>query len=110
MAPAAAAPVDLTAAMPATRTLTAADQRLVDETLAEDDGVFIIDGSEVPKQGSHSVGVARQWCGHTGKKDNCQAGVYLGYASRQGYTLLDRRLYLPAPWFTEAYRDRWRAC
>ena len=48
--------------------------------------------------------------GHTGKKDNCQAGVYLGYASRQGYTLLDRRLYLPAAWFTEEYAERWRAC
>jgi SRSO17 transposase len=54
--------------------------------------------------------VARQWCGHTGKKDNCQAGVYRGYASRRGYTLLDRRRYLPAAWFTEAYRERWRAC
>ena len=88
----------------------ATHRRLVDETLGEDDGVLLIDGSEVPKQGSHSVGVARQWCGHTGKKDNCQAGVYLGYASRRGYTLLDRRLYLPESWFSEEYRDRWRAC
>lgn len=90
--------------------ILAAHQRLVDETLGEADGVLIIDGSEVPKQGTHSVGVARQWCGHTGKKDNCQAGVYLGYASRRGYTLLDRRLYLPAAWFTEEYRERGRAC
>jgi len=90
--------------------ILAAHQRLVDETLGEADGVLLIDGHETPKQGTHSVGVARQWCGHTGKKDNCQAGVYLGYASRQGYTLLDRRLYLPAQWFTEEYRARWRAC
>ncbi len=90
--------------------ILAAHQRLVDETLGEDDGVLIIDGHETPKQGAHSVGVARQWCGHTGKKDNCQAGVHLGYASRRGYTLLDRRLYLPAAWFTEEYRERWRAC
>ena len=48
--------------------------------------------------------------GHTGKRDNCQAGVYLGYASASGYTLLDRRLYLPASWFTEDYAARWRAC
>jgi SRSO17 transposase len=88
----------------------AAHQRLVDATLGEDDGVLLLDGSDVPKQGRHSVGVTRQWCGATGKRDNCQAGVYLGYASRRGYTLLDRRLYLPAPWFTAAYRDRWRAC
>ncbi len=90
--------------------ILAAHQRLVDATLGEDDGVLIIDGHETPKQGAHSVGVARQWCGHTGKKDNCQAGVYLGYASRRGYTLLDRRLYLPAAWFTDEYRERWRAC
>jgi SRSO17 transposase len=90
--------------------LLAAHQRLVDETLGEADGVLIIDGHETPKQGTHSAGVARQWCGHTGKKDNCQAGVYLGYASRRGYTLLDRRLYLPAAWFSEDYRERWRAC
>src|SRR5215213_5713363 len=90
--------------------ILAAHQRLVDDTLGEADGVLIIDGHETPKQGTHSVGVARQWCGHTGKKDNCQAGVHLGYASRRGYTLLDRRLYLPAAWFTEEYRERWRAC
>jgi SRSO17 transposase len=88
----------------------AAHQRLVDDTLGEADGVLIIDGHETPKQGTHSVGVARQWCGHTGKKDNCPAGVHLGYASRRGYTLLDRRLYLPAQWFTDEYRERWWAC
>lgn len=88
----------------------AAHHRLVDATLGEDDGVFLIDGSDVPKQGQQSVGVARQWCGATGKRDNCQAGVYLGYVSRRGYTLLDRRLYLPEPWFTDASRDRWDAC
>ncbi len=85
-------------------------QRLVAETLGEDDGVLLIDGSDVAKQGTHSVGVARQWCGSTGKKDNCQAGVYLGYASRTGYTLLDRRLYLPEAWFGDDHRERWRAC
>jgi SRSO17 transposase len=90
--------------------LLAAHQRLVSETLGEDDGVVIIDGHETPKQGAHSAGVTRQWCGHAGKKDNCQAGVFLGYASRRGYTLLGRRLYLPAAWFTDEYRGRWRAC
>src|SRR5215210_3592129 len=70
----------------------AAHQRLVDETVGEHDGVLILDGSDVPKQGQHSVGVARQWCGATGKRDHCQAGVYLGYASRHGYALLDCQL------------------
>lgn len=85
-------------------------QSLVDELLGEDDGVFIIDGSDFPKQGKHSAGVARQWCGATGKKDNCQAGVFLGYASRQGYTLLDRRLYLPESWFADDHRALREAC
>ena len=90
--------------------ILAKHQSLVDESLGEDDGVFIIDGSDFPKQGKHSVGVARQWCGATGKKDNCQAGVFLGYASRKGYTLLDRRLYLPGSWFGEDYRKLREAC
>jgi len=90
--------------------ILATHQGLVDETLGEADGVLIIDGSDVPKRGRHSVGVARQWCGATGKTDNCQAGVFLGYASRRGYTLLDRRLYLPRDWFTAESRARWQAC
>ncbi len=85
-------------------------ERLVADTLGEDDGVLILDGSDVPKRGTHSVGVAAQWCGATGKTDNCQAGVFLGYASRQGYTLVDRQLYVPKPWFTDAYAARRRAC
>jgi SRSO17 transposase len=83
---------------------------LVDETLGQDDGVLIIDASDFPKQGKHSVGVARQWSGSLGKRANCQVGVYLGYASRQGYTLLDRRLYLPEAWFEPEHRELWQQC
>jgi SRSO17 transposase len=84
--------------------------QLVDATLGETDGVCIVDGSDFPKQGGHAVGVARQWCGRLGKVDNCQAGVFTAYASRTGYTLLDRRLYLPEEWFDAAHRARWRKC
>jgi len=83
---------------------------LVGETLGEEDGVWIADGSEFPKKGQHSVGVARQWCGRLGKVENCQAGVFAAYASRKGYTLLDRRLYLPEAWFEEDHRERWHRC
>jgi SRSO17 transposase len=90
--------------------LLAQHWRLVAETLGEADGVCIVDGSDFPKQGEHSVGVARQWCGRLGKVDNCQAGVFTAYASRKGYTLLDRRLYLPDEWFDAAHRARWDQC
>ena len=79
--------------------------------LGEDDGVLILDGSDFPKQGLESVGVKRQYCGELGKRANCQAGVFLGYASRKGYTLLDRRLYLPQEWVAEAaYAERRHRC
>jgi SRSO17 transposase len=87
-----------------------AHQRLVAETLGEPDGILIVDGSDFPKQGSASVGVARQYCGALGKIANCQAGVFLAYAGRKGYTLLDRRLYIPAEWFTPAYAPRRKRC
>lgn len=83
----------------------------VDRDLGEPDGVFIVDGSDFAKQGSDSVGVKRQYCGELGKVANCQAGVFVGYASRKGYTLLDRRLYLPEEWVTEAaYAERRQKC
>lgn len=83
----------------------------VEADLGDDDGVLILDGSDFPKQGSESVGVKRQYCGELGKRANCQAGVFLAYASQQGYALLDRRLYLPEEWLTDpAYAERRQAC
>jgi SRSO17 transposase len=82
--------------------------QVVEASLGEDAGVLTVAGSDIPKQGTYSAGVARQWCGALGKKANCQAGVFVGYASGRGYTLLDRRLYLPDLWFSEAYRARWQ--
>jgi SRSO17 transposase len=86
-------------------------QALVAETLGDPDtGVLIVDGCDFPKQGTHSVGVARQWCGALGKVANCQASVVAGYASARGYTLVDRRLYLPEKWFSADYRQRRQRC
>ncbi len=65
--------------------------RWVDEDLGDAEGVLIVDESGVAKCGDKSVGVARQYCGATGKIDNCQIGVFLAYASRHGHTLLDAR-------------------
>src|SRR5215467_2056083 len=90
--------------------LLAEHQRLVNETLGEEDGVLIVDGSDFPKHGDHSAGVAPQWCGHTGKKEICQAGVFVGYASRKGATFLDRRLSLPEAWFEVDHQRLWQDC
>ena len=62
------------------------------------DGVLVIDETSFPKQGTESVGVARQYCGALGKVANCQVGVFLGYASPGGYVGIDRALYLPETW------------
>ena len=60
--------------------------------------VGVLDESAFAKQGTHSVGVARQHNGRLGKEDNCQVGVYLLGVAPAGATLLDHRLYLPAAW------------
>jgi SRSO17 transposase len=83
---------------------------LVAQSLGDAQGVLIVDGTDFPKKGKHSVGVARQYCGATGKVDNCQAAVWVAYASGKGHTLLDCRLYLPNEWFEPASRLRWRRC
>jgi SRSO17 transposase len=62
------------------------------------DGIWLIDETAFRKRGFSSVGVARQYMRSTGKVENCQVGVYLGYASSRGQTLVDRELYLPRSW------------
>ena len=65
----------------------------------------------MPKQGVHSVGVARQYCGRLGKIDNCQAGVFVAYAGTGGATLVHRRLFLTEAWTGDAaYAERRRRC
>lgn len=81
-------------------------QRILSESVAADDGFLCVDGSDFPKKGAHSVGVARQHCGRLGKTENCQAGVFISYASGKGYGLIDRSLYLPKVWFSEEMRTR----
>lgn len=79
-------------------------RRHVGETLADPDGVLVLDPSGFPKKGGASCGVARQWCGRLGKVDNCQVGVFLAYVTAQGYAPLDRQLYLPEEWAKDAQR------
>ena len=83
---------------------------LVAEDLGELDGVVMVDETGFVKKGKDSVGVARQYCGSLGKVANCQVGVFAGYASRQGCTLVDKRLFMPEPWCTEDYAVRHIKC
>ncbi len=78
------------------------------DRLGEPDGIIAFDPSSFPKRGTHSVGVKRQWCGHRGKVDNCQVGVYMGYVSRRDHAVLDFRLYLPEDWAWD--KQRREAC
>jgi SRSO17 transposase len=74
------------------------------EALGDEDGVLVVDETGFLKKGVHSVGVGRQYSGTAGRIENCQNGVFLAYAGRFGHALIDRRLYLPEPWCTDAAR------
>jgi SRSO17 transposase len=80
----------------------------VGKELGEADGVIVFDPSAFAKKGSHSVGVARQWCGRLGKVEDCQVGVFMGYVSRKEHALVDMRLYLPREWTKS--RKRCKEC
>ena len=71
--------------------------RLVRDEMGEPDGVLIVDETGFAKKGQDSVGVTRQYCGTLGKVENCQVDVFAAYASRQGYALVDKRLFIPEP-------------
>lgn len=94
----------------ATEPVIAIHQGLIGESLGEEDGVMLVDESSVVKQGKDSVGVAAQYCGSVGKIANGQVGVYLGYASRKGYSLVEGRLFMPEQWFDAEQADRRQAC
>ena len=66
--------------------------------------VLIIDDTGMPKQGKHSVGVARQYCGQLGKQDNCQVAVSLSLANEHYSVPVGYRLYLPKDWSVEMER------
>ncbi len=72
--------------------------------LGHPEALWVLDGSDFPKQGKKSVGVARQYCGRLGKVANCQGGMFLAYVSPLGRALVDKGLYLPESWISDQDR------
>ena len=79
-------------------------QWIVAEEHTHPQAIGIVDESGNPKKGRHTAGVQRQWCGNTGKRDNCVVGVHLGYVAGQFQCLLDSDLYLPQVWIDDPAR------
>src|SRR5215217_1576421 len=74
------------------------------EQLGDPDAVLVLDETGFLTQGDKSAGVPRQYSGTAGRVENCQVGVFLGYASRHGRALIDRALYLPERWIGDPAR------
>src|SRR6202162_6402814 len=67
---------------------------------------WIVDDTGFPKKGTHSVGVARQYCGQLGKQDNCQVAVSLSVATWNSSLAIAYRLYLPEEWSKDSKRRK----
>lgn len=91
----------------------------------DDEAIAILDGSGHPKQGRKTPGVQRQWCGQSGRIDNCVVGVHLLYTNNHAVNpfncMLGSGLYLPQSWASDrprcqkagipedvAYRPKWK--
>lgn len=88
-------------------------QRMVDKlqwTVAREhshpDAIGIIDESGNPKKGSHTACVQRQWCGNSGKIDNCVVGVHIAYTADDFQCILDSDLFLPEGWADDPVRRK----
>jgi SRSO17 transposase len=64
----------------------------------------MIDDTGISKKGTHSVDVARQYCGQLGKQDNCRVAVTLSLAADHASLPIAHRLYLPQPWADDPAR------
>ena len=89
------------------------EARMVDrvqQIVARDHGhpcaIGLVDETASPKKGRHTAGVQRQWCGNTGKLDNCVVSVHIGYTVGSFHVLLDSDLFLPESWANDAERRK----
>ncbi len=82
----------------------------VNDDLGSQDGTLIFDESGFVKKGDNSIAVGRQYCGTIGKVENCQVGVFAAYASEHGYSLVDKRLFIPEQWFDDTFEKKREKC
>jgi SRSO17 transposase len=81
-------------------------ERMVARDHADPGAIGVIDESANPKQGRHTAGVARQWCGNKGQVCNCVVGVHLTYVVDDFQCILDSELFLPQEWVDDPVRRR----
>jgi SRSO17 transposase len=81
-------------------------RRFILDHLLDPDAVLVLAETGFRKKGRHSAGVARQSSGIAGRVENCQVGVFLGYAGRRVQPWLDRELYIPVEWTDDPDRCR----
>jgi SRSO17 transposase len=79
-------------------------QQFIIERFGEKEAIGVLDETGIPKKGTASVGVAKQYCGAVGKLENCQVATLLTYSTSGGHVFLDRRLFLPEDWCADARR------
>src|SRR2546427_3156127 len=79
-------------------------QQFVSLTFGDPEGIGVVDETGFLKKGTHSVGVARQYTGTAGKRENSQVATVLSYASKDAHVFLDRELYLPEGWAGDRVR------
>jgi len=77
---------------------------IVNRGHSDPQAVAVIDETSFNKQGAKTVGVKRQWCGHTGKIDNCVQTVHMTYVAHEFATIVDSDLYLPEEWCDDEAR------
>jgi len=82
----------------------------VSEVLSEEGGMITCDGTSFPKKGKNSACVAPQYCGASGKIDNCQDSIMIGYAGNKGYGIIDYQLFAPEKWFEPEYKELRKKC
>jgi len=85
-------------------------QEYLSQTLTDIDGFLSVDESDFVKKGADSAGVWRQFCSRLGKRENCQAGVFLSYATSKGIGLINSCLYIPKVWFDADHEDKRKKC